>query len=142
MTEENKKAIRRIVEEVFENGAMNVIDELIAEDFLDHSLQHSRFFAVTADREGFRQLVREVRAGLSDLEVSVDLIVAEGDLVAARVNARAVHSGQFWGVPATGKSIDLTDYHYFRFENGKIREHWNQINALEVMQQLGVVGAL
>lgn len=96
-----------------------------------------------ADREGFKQLVRMVISGLSDLKAEVDLMVAENDLVAARVLAKGIHSGPYMGIPATGNPIQLSDWHYWRFgPNGQIVEHWNQYNALEVMHQLGVIPRL
>ncbi|GAA2299976.1 ester cyclase [Nonomuraea roseoviolacea subsp. roseoviolacea] len=139
MLEMQKDVIRRIVREVFEQGNVEVVDELLAEDFVDHSLQHARFFSTASDREGFKQMALMARNGLSGLKAELDLVVAEGDLVAARVLATGVHDGPLMGVPPTGKPVDLADFHYFRFKNGKVSEHWNQFNALEVMQQLGVV---
>ncbi|GAA3149344.1 ester cyclase [Nonomuraea roseoviolacea] len=139
MLEMQKDVIRRIVREVFEQGNVEVVDELLAEDFVDHSLQHARFFSAASDREGFKQMALMARNGLSGLKAELDLVVAEGDLVAARVLATGVHDGPLMGVPPTGKPVDLADFHYFRFKNGKVSEHWNQFNALEVMQQLGVV---
>ncbi|MFI9510209.1 ester cyclase [Nocardia sp. NPDC052566] len=139
VVEAHKEVVRRIVHEVFEQGKLELVDELLAEDFVDHSLQHALFFGADSGREGFKKMTMLARAGVHDLTAELDLVVAEGDLVAARVLAKGVHGGELLGVPPTGRPVDLADYHYFRFRDGKVREHWNQFNALEVLQQLGAI---
>jgi steroid delta-isomerase-like uncharacterized protein len=143
MYEEHKAAIQRMVDEVFVKGNVEVVDEVYSEDYFDHSLHHTQLWGVDPDRAGFKKLVRMATTGLSGLEAEIDLLVAEDDLVAARVLASGVHTGDFMGVPPTGKVVELSDWHYWRFDDkGLIIEHWNQYNTLEVMQQLGVIPPL
>jgi predicted ester cyclase len=143
MSEANKETIRRFVAEAFVQGKVGVVDEVYSEEYFDHSLHHAQLWGIGPDREGFKQLIRMVIGGLSDLEAEVDLMVAEDEFVAARVLAKGIHSGPYMGIPPTGNLIELSDWHYWRFgANGQIVEHWNQYNALEVMQQLGVIPQL
>lgn len=135
----NKDIVRRIVEEIWNQGDIDLIDDLYSEDFVDHSIEHSSLFNVKNHREGFKELVRAARAGLTGFTATIEELIAETDRVAARVVASGVHSGLFMNIPATGKRVDLSDYHFFRIDNGRVREHWNQYNSLEIMQQLGVV---
>ncbi len=139
MSNRNKAIIARIVEELFNRGKFEVVDELYAEDFVDHSIEHLRLFGVEGHREGTKQLARAAREGLSDLSARLDELICEGDRVAARVSASGIHTGSFMRVPATGRRIDLVDFHFFTILDGKVREHWNQYNSLEIMRQLGVI---
>ncbi|WP_433722767.1 ester cyclase [Nocardia sp. CA-129566] len=139
MLDAHKNVIRRLVHEVFEQGRVDVVDELLTEDFVDHSAQHAEFFSDVPGREGFKRMALIARSGLTDFEAELDLIVGEGDLVAALVLAAGTHTAEFMGVPPTDQRIRLSDFHFFRFRDGKVHEHWNQLNALEIMQQLGRV---
>ncbi len=73
-----------------------------------------------------------------DLEVSLEIILAEGDQVATRSLMRGSQSGDFMGVQATGRSAQMRAHHFFRLENGKIVSRLGQMDRLEVMQQLGM----
>lgn len=140
MSQQNKDTILRVVSESFVGGDVTIIDELYAPDYRDHSLEHAQMWGALPDREGFKKLIEMVREGLSGLQAETDLMISEGDLVSARVLATGNHSGNFMGIPATGKEVRLSDWHYWRFDSsGKVAEHWNQSNALEVLQELGVI---
>jgi steroid delta-isomerase-like uncharacterized protein len=77
--------------------------------------------------DGFAQFVQAVRAALPDIKATIQTIVAEGDYVAMWNTATATHQGELFGMPASGKRISMKDFHFFRFRNGKIVEHWNQV---------------
>src|ERR1700749_3237585 len=91
MSEANKEIIRRFVAEAFVQGKVEVVDEVYSEEYFDHSLHHAQLWGIGPDREGFKQLIRMVIGGLSDLEAEVDLMVAEDEFVAARVLAKGIH---------------------------------------------------
>lgn len=134
----NKEVIRRIVEEVFNQGKVEVVDEVLSENFTDHTLAHAFLGGTGGHREGFKQMVRSVLAAFSEFKAEIDQMIAEGDYVAMRNHATGIHTGPFMGIPPTQKRINMVDYHFFRFQNGKIAEHWNQLNTLEILQDLGV----
>jgi len=88
---------------------------------------------------GIDEVVSACRAAFQGLDVTVEDMVTEGDMVAARFTARGVHNGAFMGLPPTGKPITMTGIEIFRLENGKIAELWGEANLLGLMQQLGIL---
>jgi predicted ester cyclase len=65
--------------------------------------------------------------------------VAEGDLVAVRLDSTATQSGEFMGVPATGKTYTIEELHLFRVSDGRVAEHWHQLDGMGMMRQLGAM---
>jgi predicted ester cyclase len=89
--------------------------------------------------EGAKQKWAMYLAGLPDLRVTIEELVAEGDKVAVRRSYAGTHRGELLGVPPTGKQLQLGGISIFRLTGGKIAEHWEQLDRLTLMQQLGVV---
>jgi predicted ester cyclase len=87
----------------------------------------SKFQASRTDRRALTQFVLAVRAALPDLQASIQTLVAEGDYVAMWNTATATHVGDLFEIPGSGKRIQMKDFHFFRFANEKIVEHWNQV---------------
>jgi len=121
----NKQLVRRIVEEMFNLGTLEVATEIFAPDFVDRG--HEVMGAKAGGPEGFAQFVRTIRLALPDLNATIQAMVAEDDYVAMWNTATATHVGELFGMPPSGKRIHLKDFHFFRFRNGKIIEHWNQV---------------
>ena len=71
--------------------------------------------------------------------MTIEDIIAEGDRVAVRLTAHAVHKGQFMGISATGKAYTISEIHIFRIADGKVVEHWREADLLGMMHQLGVM---
>lgn len=134
-TEENKALVRRLVEEAQSRGDIKIVDELLAEDFVNHSA----FPGVPSNREGVKQLFGALRAAFEDFHAVIHQQVAEGGKVATRKTFHGVHRGEFMGVPPTGKRVafDVIDILYVR--EGRITDHWTQLHLLGLMRQLGVV---
>ena len=133
---ENKAIARRIPLEVFNAlGNLAVLDEVLAADFVDHSLPPD----VPPGVEGIKQLARTWLAAFPDCQYTVEVDFAEGDLVAHRVTGRATMTGEFMGMPPTGKTATWTETHIIRFANGKIVEHWGNQDDLGMLQQLGLI---
>ena len=136
MSEQNKAVSNRLVEEVFQKGNMAVVDDLSGDNFVDQS-------PFTPDqqpgREGFKEMVRTLRAAFPDFTLVADDVIAEGDKVVMRWSGNGTHSGEFMGVPATGKVVNFTGISIDRIDGGKIVEHWEQFDAMGMMQQLGVI---
>jgi predicted ester cyclase len=78
-------------------------------------------------------------AGLPDLRVTIEELVAEGDKVAVRRSYAGTHRGELLGIPATGKQVRLGGISIFRLAGGRIAEQWEQLDRLALLQQLGVV---
>src|SRR5215204_6727587 len=123
--------------EVMNQGNEQVIDEICSEDFVDHD----PLPGTGADRAGLHDFVKLVRSAFPDLETTVDDIIAEGDRLAVRSTFRGTHEGDFMGIPATGKKLEVSNYDFVRFENDMCVEHWGTIDSAALMEQLGAVPA-
>ena len=133
-SEENKRLARRFPEEVATEGNIDVIDEISAEDVIDHSpLGEAR------GHEELKEQVEYLRTAFGDFSATVEDIVAEGDTVAMRVTLRGTHEGEFMGVEPTGEEAEVGNMVFTRIEDGKIVERWVQPDTLGLMQQLGAV---
>ena len=133
--EENKAIVRRFVEEL-DKGNLDVIDELLAPDFVDRSLLPGQ----EPDRESFKRSVAEMQAPFSNTKRTIDDQVAEGDKVVSRYTIRGTHQGEeFFGVPATGERIEMSGIQIDHFEGGKIVEERAEFDLLGALQQLGAV---
>ena len=132
--EENKSIVRRFFEVGPSKGDLDAANELLAPGFVLHVP-----LPCSPGVRGIDEVVSACRAAFQDLDVTVEDMVAEGDMVAARFTARGVHNGAFMGLPPTGKPITMTGIEIFRLENGKIAELWGEANLLGLMQQLGIL---
>ena len=134
-TEENKALMHRFYEEI-SKGNLAVVDELIAADVVEHS---SFVPEQAPGRQGTLELFTMIRAAFPDLRVTVEDMVAEGDKVVARGTFGGTHKGEFMGIAPTGKQITIGVIEIVRIAGGKMVEHWNVVDNLGMMQQLGVV---
>ncbi|MGH2402235.1 MAG: ester cyclase [Candidatus Limnocylindria bacterium] len=133
-TDDNKDLVRRFVDEIFVAGRVEAIDELVAPDFVSHT------WGFTEDgRNKLRAATERVHGTLKDVEFTIDELVAEGDLVVARLTSSATPIGEFMGVPAGGKRYTIGEMHMFRIRDGQVSEHWLQHDALGLMRQLGAI---
>jgi steroid delta-isomerase-like uncharacterized protein len=134
-TEQNKALLRRIFDLGLNLNKPGVFDELIAPDckFYDPPL------GMQPNREGFRQILAKFREAFPDLNVTIEDEFADGDYVIQRISATGTHKGELEGIPPTGKKVKINAIHIWRFAKGKAVENWVQMDALGLMQQLGVV---
>ena len=133
--DENKAVVRRFVEEIFVQGRKATVDELLADDFVAHTWP-----STTGDpKQDLKSAIDRAAAGLSDPEFTIDDLVAEGDRVAARVTTAATQTGEFMGMPPTGKRYSIEEIHWFRLRDGKVVEHWHQFDQMGMMKQLGAM---
>jgi steroid delta-isomerase-like uncharacterized protein len=133
-TDENKRLVKRFVDEVFALGRVETIDELVAPDFVSHT------FGFTDDGQAkLRAATERIHATLTDVEFAVEDLVAEDDRVAVRLTSSATVVDEFMDVPAAGKRYSIGEIHLFRVRDGRIVEHWHQHDRLGLMQQLGAM---
>jgi steroid delta-isomerase-like uncharacterized protein len=135
-TEANKGLIHRYIAAV-DRGDVRALDEFIAPHFVDHS----PFPGTTGDLAGLRQAFAIFQKGVPGTH-TIDDLIAEGDKVAGRITGFGTHSGEFMGIPATGKKVQVAGIAIWRIENGRIVEHWSQVDSLGLMQQLGAMPAV
>ncbi len=134
--EQNKAVRRRFFEEVVNQGNLALVDELLSPDFVDHS---GMFGA--PGREGARQGWAAFHAAFASFHSTLEDLIAEGDKVVQRFTARGTHTGEWMGIPATGKQVEVTGMAIHRIAGGKIAENWANMDMLGFMQQLGLVPA-
>ena len=129
--------VRRLYD-LLGTGDVDRFSEFLADDFVEH--EETPGLAPT--KEGVKEFFRMYLAAFPDLRMNAEDVLVSGDKVVARVRVRGTNKGAFMGMPATGKSVDLQLIDIFRFgDDGLVREHWGVIDALAMMQQLGVVPA-
>ena len=136
---ENKAQLRRIYEEMFNQGNLAIADELIAPDFLNHATPPGS----NRGPESMRQLITILSIAFPDMHYTVEELVAEGDTVAVRVTMSGTHRGPgpLQGMPPTGRSVRVAQMHFIRFRDGKVVEHRAVRDDLGLMQQLGIIPA-
>ena len=134
--EQNKTNVRRGFEEGMNQRNLAVFDELLAPNYVNHNLP-----APVTGPEGMKIVVGMFVAGFPDFQVVVEDVVGEGDKVSTRGYFTGTHTGEFQGIPATGKTIKAGYIDLWRAENGKFVENWAQLDMLGLMQQLGVIPA-
>jgi steroid delta-isomerase-like uncharacterized protein len=137
-TEDNKELEQRFVDECWNEGKLNLIDDLISEDYVGHWYLPG---GGDADREALRDFIGETRTGFPDFEMSVEFMVAEDDMVSLGFTGIGTHEGEFMGIPPTQtEPAGATPGHItHRFEDGKIVEGWSTWDALGLLQGLGVI---
>lgn len=135
LSEENKALTRRFVDEVINQGNLDVIDKLMAPDYVEHN----PFPGQAPGIEGLKQMFAMMRAAFPDLHSATEDMIAEGDKVVMRAMTRGTHKGEFMGIAPTGKQITMTEIHIIQVRDGKGVAHWGEGDALGMMQQLGVV---
>ena len=134
-SDDNKALVRRFYAEI-DAGNIDAMDDLVAEDYVDHNPPFPR---LSAGREGLKEaflIFLKATPGRHE----IDDQVAQGDKVVTRLTASGRHEGDLPGpLPATRAELRETAVAIHRVEDGKIAEHWSNRDDLGLMQQLGVI---
>ncbi len=128
-----KAILRRYLDEVWNERNLGIIDELIADDYVQHAV------GIAPGKEGVRQFFARLSAAFPDAQQTVEDMIGEGDKVVWRWTIRATHRGEFLGIAATGNEVTLRGISIVRIADGKLAEHWNVQDRLGMLQQLGVI---
>ena len=137
MSEVNKALYRRFVDEIVNNHKVEVIGELMDANMIEHNPIPGQ----APGLDGMKAMMGMFFAAFPDLNSTIDVLVAEGDVVAGRMTTTGTHTGEFMGIPATGKRVSFSEIHIVRIANGKAVEHWSNSDDMGMMQQLGVIPA-
>ena len=135
-TEENKALARRVLEEMFNKGNLDLADEVFAPDYVDHDP------AMPEDirgPEGFKEYVSIFRTAFPDIHLEIEDQVAEGDKVVTRWTGTGTHEGDLMGIAPTGNKVTLPGMEIVRFSEGKLAEGWEGYDSMVLMEQLGVM---
>lgn len=135
MSEQNKAVVRRFLDQVYNYARPEVIDELIADDYVDHSAPPNQ----APGAAGTRQTYDLFRTAFPDLRVEIHDLVAEGDRVVVRATMTGTSRGPLMGAVPTGKPVQISSIVIVRLRDGRFVERWEQLDHLGLMLQLGVV---
>lgn len=130
---DGKELVRRIFDEIINQGRLDTIDELMAEDFVDHGPMGDQ------DRAGFKGLVAAWRSAVPDVHCEVENLFSDGDMVGWTVHTTGTHTGDQLGFPATGKAFETVSANVGRMRDGQAVEHWAEQGIFPMLGQLGVL---
>jgi predicted ester cyclase len=134
----HKAVVRRQTEDLWNQGNLDVIDEIYATDYV----RHDPISPGISGSDGVKQLIAAYRTAFPDIHFTTDDLVAEGDLVASRWTSTGTQTGDLMldpMIPATGVQGTSTGISIYRVVNGKIVEEWAEWDSLGMMEQLGVM---
>jgi len=134
-TEDNKEIVRRFYSEI-DAGNLAAMNELVAENYLNHS--PTPFPGMAEGREGLKQ-VFQIFLDATPGHHEIEDMIGEGDLVVTRMTAFGKHTGDMFGIHATGADLEMKAIAIHRVVDGKIAEHWSCKDELGFLRQLGVV---
>jgi predicted ester cyclase len=139
--DEFKRKFRHIPELIMNRGEVDVADQEMAEDYVEHIPMPPQF---PPNRQGFKDFVIMLRTAFPDLHYDVDHLttndlIGENQKVVHRIVAHATHLGPWGPVPPTGKRMTWTEIHIGLYVQGMLVEHWGNIDTFSIMQQMGVI---
>ena len=131
--ERNKASVRRVFEEGFGQGRLDVVDEGLAADAVDHHEAPVGDF-----RNHLKGVIAMLRGAMPDLAMTVEDLIAEGDRVAVRVMMTGTHTGdEFFGISASGNPVRVEQFHIVQCdEDGRGTNHWAAVGENELLNQL------
>lgn len=132
ITETNKELIKTLYRDVYVHWNMEILDELIAPEFVDHDMPPGMPVGVA----GFVLFYGMLRTAFPDLRYTVQDIIAENDKVVVRWKWHATHQGIFFGMEATGKNADTEGIAIYRLAEGKIVERWVKVDMHGLLRKL------
>jgi predicted ester cyclase len=130
--EANVAVARRWTEEVWTKQDLAVLDEI----FDPNGVHHGAAFSTVRGPEAVKAAIQRQLQTFPDMALTVDMTIADGDLVVVRWSGTATHAGPFLGIEPTDKKVDLTGINVYRLSCGRIVESWSEINALDLLRQL------
>jgi predicted ester cyclase len=135
--DDSKALMWRITDEIWNNGRLELIDELIAEDLVDH-VELPGLPGI--GRARYRASIEMARAAFPDYRNPLDFVLADGEFAVSYGRSTGTHRGEYMGIPPTGRSFDVPTFGILRFASGQAVERWGFSDNLAMMQQLGLMG--
>jgi steroid delta-isomerase-like uncharacterized protein len=133
---DKKESVRRIYEEVLNKRDLDLLDELVRPDYIEHDPLPGQGEGLDGIKERYLMLF----AGL-DPHFTIEDLIEEGDKVVVRWTNNGTNIGDFLGVPATGKPFSIQGIDIYRLQDGKLAEHWHVVDVFGQMVQLGLIPA-
>lgn len=135
MSEANKQLVRKLIEEAQQGGNLAVVEDLLADDFVDHT----PLPGLPPTRDGVSMLFAGMRHAFPDLRVTIEEQIADDDKVATRKTFEGTHRAPFLGIEATGRPVRFEVIDILTVRSGKIREHRVVADQLTLLRQLGAL---
>jgi len=126
---------RRYFDEVWNQGKVEVLDELLSPDYVNHTPSVGN---PPAGPAGLKPIVLALRRAFPDLHFTIDDVIVAADVVVIRTTMTGTHEGTHFGVPPTHRKVRVMQIQIERIRNGRIVEHWRVTDELSLMRQLGV----
>ncbi|HEV3005591.1 MAG TPA: ester cyclase [Pirellulales bacterium] len=134
-TAENKRFVRRLWDELVNGARFEALDDLVSPEFLDHT----PLPGLPSDAEGLKQRLVLLHEAFPDFHSTILELVAEEDQVVAVMTSTGTHERSFLGVPPTGRSWTIMEFHLLRISGGRLVEHWGLPDFFGMLEQLGLV---
>mgnify|MGYP000489446558 CR=1 FL=1 len=131
--EHNKQVVELLCQSVFQNHDFSKLDEIMLDNYIQHNPDTPQ------GKAGFKQFFEDMFRAMPDFSYTIKKIIAEGDIVMLYATTTATHLGEWLGNPATGNKLNFDVVDIFRFENGKIAEHWDVADTLKLFTQVGKI---
>lgn len=134
-TTENKRLVRRLIEEVVNTGRLDNLSDFVSPDCVETDGR----VRVVSGIEGIAKHIKGVRTTYPDLYLTIDRQIAEDEWVVTQITARGTHRGEWLGISPTGRQLVFTGVNVDRVVNGKIVEHGGAANMLEPLLEVGAI---
>ena len=132
--EDLKKLNEHFYEEVFRQRHVDAIDDLLTDDFVEHTPAPGQ----ATDRQGAKAFIGQMLAAFPDLDFKIENQIAEGDTVATVATMTGTHRAEFLGVPTTNRRVSVQILDTARVRGGKFYAHWGLVDTPTLMSQLGL----
>lgn len=137
MSDEIRDVARQYMDEVYNKGHVDFIDEVVASNYVVHDPNSPE--GMSGGVEGAKRFIEIYRSAFPDIQITVEDLITEGNKVVTRWTARGTHQGELMGIPPSGNFMEVTGISIDRTEGGKFVESWSNYDALGMMRQLGTV---
>jgi len=133
---DNKNLVRRLFEEVLNGGRLELLDALVAPAYVENSPAPGQ----VPGPAGVKAKIEALRTAFPDVRFVLEELVSEGAIVAARYHWEGTHGGAFLGIPPTGRRVSVRGMDFYRFADGWLVEHWDNVDEFGMLSQLGDLG--
>lgn len=133
---QNSTVIQRYFEEVWNRGQLDALDELLTDDYVNHSPSTPN---PPRGPAGLKPIVAAMRQAFPDLHYKIEDEIVTAEVVTVRTTVTGTHRGDFFGIAPTGRSIRVAQINVERFRRGRIAEHWRLTDELSLLKQLGIM---
>ncbi len=138
MSLEDNKQIVRHYQDIYNRNDLEALSEVLSQDVLTPRIMPG----IPSGLEGAKAARRVMLLGFPDYRTVIEDLIAEDDQVTARIRMTGTHTGDFMGIPSTGKQVEFTGMYIVRIKEGRIVEHWGEEDGVGLLTQLGAMPAI